>query len=603
MSIIKEKIKVFGMTCTSCESRVEKSIKNLEGVKTAKANFSGQFLIVEYDTVLCTADKIKTNIKLAGYSTESSNNYKIIGMLVIVAAIILIGNTSGGIDMESKLNGATYFVLFIVGALTSIHCVGMCGGIALSQSINKDSKSKFDSIKPALLYNAGRVISYTIIGGLVGALGSVLSLSISVKAGLQIFAGIFMVIMGLNMSGFSLFRKLNIKLPWSSCSIKKKAKAPFLVGILNGLMPCGPLQTMQLYALGTGSALNGALSMLMFSLGTVPLMLTFGVLSGLISKGYTKTLLKFSGILVVVLGIIMGTRGLALAGINLPSTSTLAASFSGNKTSQKSSTAPTKPVIENGVQIIRMTADGAGYTPNGLYVQKNMPVKWIIDGKALNSCNSQIVAPSLDIQKNLQSGENVIEFTPKDKDINFSCGMGMIRGVIKVVDNIETVDTSKVDASVPAPSSGMSCCTGGAAPNSAPKTPSIYGTDLSKVETSRLIKKALISGSNQSISIKGTGYEFEPLLVVVAKNVNTTIDFNLVDFDNPEGTFEIASSDTGSNVATFEGKKGRVKVTTPFATTGIYSIIKDGNIVGGVVVTDDLKKVDLEKVRQDYVGS
>ncbi len=444
MSIIKEKIKVFGMTCTSCESRVEKAVKKLDGVKTAKANFSGQFLTVEYDTVLCNSEKIKTNIKLAGYSTESSNNYKIIGMLIIVAAIVLIGNTTGGIDMESKLNGATYFVLFIVGALTSIHCVGMCGGIALSQSINKDSKSKFDSIKPALLYNAGRVISYTIIGGLVGALGSVLSLSISIKAGLQIFAGVFMIVMGLNMSGFSIFRKLNIKLPWSACSIKKKPKAPFLVGVLNGLMPCGPLQTMQLYALGTGSALNGALSMLVFSLGTVPLMLTFGVLSGLISKGYTKTLLKFSGILVVVLGIIMGTRGLALAGINVPSTSTLAASFSGNKTSQKSSTAPTKPTIENGVQIIRMTADGAGYTPNGLYVQKNMPVKWIIDGKALNSCNSQIIAPSLDIQKNLKPGENVIEFTPKDKDINFSCGMGMIRGVIKVVDNIETVDTSKV---------------------------------------------------------------------------------------------------------------------------------------------------------------
>ncbi|MBU3113546.1 urease accessory protein UreH domain-containing protein [Clostridium lacusfryxellense] len=603
MSIIKEKIKVFGMTCISCESRVEKAVKKIVGVKTAKANFSGQFLNVEYDTVLCSSEKIKTNIKLAGYSTESSNNYKIIGMLIIVAAIALIGNTSGGIDMESKLNGATYFVLFIVGALTSIHCVGMCGGIALSQSINKDSKSKFDSIKPALLYNAGRVISYTIIGGLVGALGSVLSLSISIKAGLQIFAGVFMIVMGLNMGGYSIFRKLNIKLPWSSCSIKKKPKAPFLVGVVNGLMPCGPLQTMQLYALGTGSALNGALSMLVFSLGTVPLMLTFGVLSGLISKGYTKTLLKFSGILVVVLGIIMGTRGLALAGINVPSTSTIAASLSGNKTSQKTSTAPTKPTIENGVQIIRMTADGAGYTPNGLYVQKNIPVKWIIDGKALNSCNSQIIAPSLDIQKNLKPGENVIEFTPKDKDINFSCGMGMIRGVIKVVDNIETVDTSKVDSSVPAPSSGMSCCTEDASTDNTPQTTSIYGTDLSKVETSRLIKKAVILGSNQTISIKGTGYEFEPLIAVVAKNVNTTMSFDLVDFDNPQGTFEIASSDTGTNITTFEGKKGTVKINTPFAKTGIYSIIKDGNIVGGVLVIDDLKNADLEKIRQDYVGN
>jgi plastocyanin domain-containing protein len=408
--------------------------------------------------------------------------------------------------------------------------------------------------------------------------------------------------MGLNMSGFSLFRKFNIKLPRPACSVKKKPKTPFLIGVLNGLMPCGPLQTMQLYALGTGSAFNGAVSMLIFSLGTVPLMLTFGALSGLITKGYTKTLLRFSGILVVVLGIVMGTRGLALAGVNIPTTSTLTASLSGNKTSASPAA---KPTIENGVQIIRMTADGSGYTPNGLYVQKNMPVKWIIDGKALNSCNGQIVVPSLNINKTLQSGENIIEFTPKDKDISFSCGMGMIRGVIKVVDNVASVDTSKPDSSIPAPSSGMPGCNMGsttAAPVT-PKKPSIYGTDLSKVETSRLIQKAVITGSNQALSIKGTGYEFEPLIVVATKDVNTILSFDLNKFDNPDGTFEIATSDTGKNLATFEGKKGTVKVTTTFSKSGIYSIIKDGNIVGGVLVVDDLKNADLEKIRKDYIGS
>ncbi|MFT8313043.1 MAG: sulfite exporter TauE/SafE family protein [Clostridium sp.] len=602
MSIKKEKIKVFDMTCTSCELRVERAVKKLDGVKNAIASFSDQSLTIEYDTSLCNPDKIKAAIKTAGYSTESSNSYKIAGIFIIVAAIILIGNSSGGFDMTSKLNGATYFVLFIVGILTSIHCVGMCGGIMLSQSINKDSKSRFDSIKPAILYNAGRILSYTLIGGVVGALGSVLSLSISMKAGLQIFAGIFMIIMGLNMSGYGIFRKVNLKLPWSACSVKKKPKTPFLVGVFNGLMPCGPLQTMQLYALGTGSAFNGALSMLIFSLGTIPLMLTFGALSGLISKGYTKTLLKFSGILVVVLGIVMGTRGLALAGVNIPTTATLTTSLSGNKTSTSSSGA--KATIENGVQVIRMTADGAGYTPNGLYVQKNMPVKWIIDGKTLNSCNGQIIVPSLNIQKNLQSGENVIEFTPKDKDISFSCEMGMIRGVIKVVDNISTVDTSKPDSSIPAPSSGMPGCNmnGPASSPAVPEKPSIYGTDLSKIETSRFIHKAVVSGNTQTASLKGIGYEFEPLIVVVTKNVNTTLGFDLNNFDSPNGTFIISSTDTGNPVASFEGKKGLVNATVTFNANGLYVISKDNSVIGAVVVVDDLKNVDLEKIRKDYIG-
>lgn len=609
MAIKKDKIKVFDMICTSCEARVEKSVKKLMGVINAKANFSDEFVIVEYDSDLCNPEQIKTSIKSAGYSVENSKNYKAAGIFIIAAAIIFIGNSNRGIDMASKLNGATYLVLFIVGVLTSIHCVGMCGGIMLSQSINKDSsghnksdlRNKLDSIKPALLYNAGRVLSYTILGGIVGALGSVLSLSISVKAGLQIFAGIFMIIMGLNISGFGLFRKINLRLPWSACSVKNKPKTPFFIGILNGLMPCGPLQTMQLYALGTGSAYKGAVAMFLFSLGTVPLMLTFGAISGLLSKGYTKTILKFSGILVVVLGIIMGSRGLALAGVNLPTTASITNILTGTSpASAQTAGQSAKSTIENGVQIIRMTADDSGYTPNGLYVQKNIPVKWIIDGKALNSCNSQIVIPSLNIQKDLKPGENIIEFTPKDKDIAFSCWMGMIRGVIKVVDDVGAVDTSKSDPSIPAASSGMSCCKGNSAAAAAPQQ-SIYGDDLSKVTTGRLIHKAVISGNKQTISIKGTGYEFEPLVVVLSKDMNTTMSFDLNKFDNPTGTFNIIT-DSGDNITSFEGRKGSIVVNYAFKTSGIYGIIKDNQVIGAIVVEDDMKNADLEKIRAEFIG-
>ena len=119
--------------------------------------------------------------------------------------------------------------------------------------------------------------------------------------------------------------------------------------MLNGLMPCGPLQTMQLYALGTGSAVSGALSMFLFSLGTVPLMLVFGAISGFLSKGYTKQILKFSGFLVIILGVIMGNRGLALAGVGVPNMSTLTQSISGNE-AQAATANISKPTIENGVQ-------------------------------------------------------------------------------------------------------------------------------------------------------------------------------------------------------------------------------------------------------------
>jgi sulfite exporter TauE/SafE/copper chaperone CopZ len=431
----KQKIKVYNMTCTSCEVRIEKALMSIPGVTKVLADYKSESVFIEYDEEICNIGQIKEKVSKIGYSTENSGNFKLVGMLIIVLAIILLSKAGSNFDMESKLANASYLVLFIVGVFTSLHCVGMCGGIMLSQSISTENKSKFQSLKPAILYNLGRVVSYTVLGGVVGAIGSVFSLTLTMKASFQVLAGILMIVMGLNMAGYSLFRKFNIKLPWSFCSLKKSGKTPFVVGILNGFMPCGPLQTMQLYALGTGSAILGATSMFLFALGTVPLMLGFGAISGLLSKDNTKQLVKFGGILIVVLGLIMGNRGLALGGINISPMALMH-----NTAKQSNSPGNTsKATVEDGVQVINMTANASGYSPSVLYVQKNMPVKWVINGEQLTSCNNAIVAPSMDIQRKLQSGENIINFTPGDKDINFSCWMGMIGGVIKVVDDINEI--------------------------------------------------------------------------------------------------------------------------------------------------------------------
>lgn len=582
MSIKREKVKVYDMTCTSCERKVEKALKKLVGVSNAKASYSAQQALVEYDSELCDISKIKESIKAAGYSVETSNNYKLIGIFIVAAAIILLSNSTGGFDMNAKLNGASYFVLFIVGMLTSIHCVGMCGGIMLSQSISKENTSKYQAILPAVLYNAGRIVAYTVIGGIVGALGSVLSLSLTVKAAMQIFAGIFMIIMGFNMAGFGMFRRLNIKLPWSSCSVKKKPKTPFLVGLLNGLMPCGPLQTMQLYALGTGSAVKGALSMLLFSLGTVPLMLTFGALSGLLSKGYTKKLLKMSGFLVIILGFIMGNRGLALAGVGVPNIADLRRNLTSNSSSQSDLG---KAVIKDGVQELTMTVDGSGFTPNLLYVKKNVPLKWVIKGDAINPCNNAIAIPALNEQYTVKPGENIIEFTPGEKDINFSCWMGMIRGVIKVTDNLDTVDTSNADSST-----------------QVEKVPSIYGDDLSQVSTDRIIKKAVVSDNIQTMNIRGIGYEFEPLVIVANKGMNTKLSLDLRAFDTPNDKFRIIDSNTKEVIASVDGTKGVVVMEAKFDKAGTFAITNAANVLTVVNVVDDINTVDLEDIRTKYLN-
>ncbi|WHX99273.1 sulfite exporter TauE/SafE family protein [Neobacillus sp. DY30] len=595
MSIKSESIKVYEMTCTTCEKRVERTVKKLEGVVNVKASFSGQFAEIEYDDELCSLNIVKAAIQSVGYSTEKSNDYKFIGIFIAAAAVVLLGVNSGTYDMESQLINASYAVLFVAGVITSIHCVGMCGGIMLSQSIGKESKNKFEAIKPALLYNAGRVAAYTILGGVIGAIGSVFALSINAKAGLQLFAGIFMIMMGFNMAGFKAFRKFHIKLPNVACRAMSKPRAPFFVGLLNGLMPCGPLQTMQIFALGTGSAAAGALSMFMFSIGTVPLMLTFGALSGLLSKGYTKKILKFSGVLIIMLGLIMSNRGLALAGMNLSPMAIMANIGAFGETSASSDPSNAiKATIQDGVQVLNMTANVYGYTPKTLYVQKGMPLKWVVEGEEITGCNNTIVVPDMNIQQKLQSGNNLIEFTPGEEDLNFSCWMGMKRGVIKVVDDLEAITASSSD--------GEGLDSAVTAPAAVPVKPSIYGNDFSKVATDRLVKKAEVTANGQTIAIKGTGYEFEPLIIIVNKEINTKMALDLTAFDNAEGYFMILNSSTKQIVTDFTGIKGINNIEFSISDSGSFGIfLNEQELLGIIEVVEDINTVDVEKVREKFI--
>jgi len=201
-----------------------------------------------------------------------------------------------------------------------------------------------------------------------------------------------------------------------------------MVGLLNGFMPCGPLQAMQLYALGTGSFLTGALSMFTFSLGTLPLMFAFGAFSSLLSSNFTRQMMKVASILVLVLGLVMGNRGLLLAGINV---SDAVLSVVGIKAEQDNKTA--NAVIKDGYQLVTTNLEPGSYQPIKVYA--GVPLRWTIvaeEGK-LNGCNNEIIIPAYGKQQKLEVGENIIEFTPTQPGtITYTCWMGMISSTITI---------------------------------------------------------------------------------------------------------------------------------------------------------------------------
>ena len=339
---------------------------------------------------------------------------------------------------DSKMS---YGMLFIVGLLTSVHCIAMCGGINLSQCIpvaddgnEKTSKNKI--ILPSLLYNTGRVISYSVIGFLLGGMGMLLTggggmgIPLLLQAILKIIAGLFMVIMGINMLGWiPLLRKFQIRFPQRLADkINKKRRRenrPFFVGLLNGLMPCGPMQSMQIIALGSGNPVSGMAAMLMFSLGTVPLMLGFGSMVSALGKKYTKIVMRVGSVLVVVLGLAMLSQGVSLSGINMYRTGTESADT-------------------DELNVARISASGDMQHVNseldfGIYpkitVYSGIPVKWSINvpEEVINGCNYKMVISTYGITHEFTPGENVIEFTPGESGtVQYTCWMGMIKGKINI---------------------------------------------------------------------------------------------------------------------------------------------------------------------------
>ena len=279
-------------------------------------------------------------------------------------------------------------------------------------------------LRPAFFYNLGRVCSYTAVGFILGTVGMLIDgggstgLPVVFQGMLKIIAGVIMVIMGLRMLGiFPWHAKFHIRMPgivYEKISAEKaKSGQPFVVGLLNGLMPCGPLMSMQIVALASGNPAAGALSMFAFSLGTVPLMMGLGSMVILLGRRFAGKVMSVGAVFVTVLGLAMLSQGVQ-TGADVQSEEVQA---------------------EDGVQIVNSTLDFGRYPD--ITVKAGIPVKWTIDVPEgyVNGCNYEMLLREYGIAQSLTEGENVIEFTPDQAGIvQYTCWMGMICGTITVTD-------------------------------------------------------------------------------------------------------------------------------------------------------------------------
>ncbi len=385
--------------------------------------------------------------------------FGLIGILVIGYFVFRFADTVAIPEISQSMS---YGLLFLVGLLTGFHCISMCGGFVVSYT-TKAAEEGRKAHKSHLMYGIGKTISYTVIGAAFGLLGSIIIFTPLMRGVAGVIAGLFLVIFGLNMLNLiPVLRKIQIRTPkFISKFVGKESEkhsSPLIIGLLNGLMiACGPLQAIYIMAAGTGSMVEGAKLLFIFALGTLPVMLGFGFFTSFISKKATNKILKASGVIVIILGLIMMNRGLALTGTGFDTTSLIvsvsAQDITGNVVQ-----------MEGDYQIIRMEVNRYGWEPDKFVLKKGIPVKWIINGKEINGCNNAIQVPKLGLEFDIKRGEQVIEFTPnKEGLISWSCWMGMIPGVFIVKDDIDLNDEKKIQKELDAvpEQKGGSCGGGG----------------------------------------------------------------------------------------------------------------------------------------------
>lgn len=436
----QKKYYIQGMHCASCEMLLEKEVKKIAGVQKCEANHKSGELTIKADHPVSfkSLKKAAQRCDLKLLTDKSVQESKIrrntfedyLQILLIFIGVFILGIMLKEMEISRFFPDASQNVgvpvALILGIVASLStCLVLVGGIVLSfgSMVASDSNKTFlQRAHPHIYFHIGRLAAFFVLGGLLGFLGGKINYSLGFTGFLTLLVAIVMIYIGLqtlNMVpsitrlGFHLPKGLS-KHVHSLQSCEHKA-APAVIGGLTFLLPCGFTQSMQLAAVASGSFWAGSMIMLAFAMGTLPALFFLGLGSSFMQNKDFGMLKKTIGVVVILFGLYSVQSGLALSGFSfqaalVDSENAIAAEQSGDE------------------QVVRMKVDWV-FEPSEFKIKKGVPVRWEVEGVNVSGCTNEIIIPRLGISQRINSGKNVIEFTPKESGVlPFSCWMGMVTG-------------------------------------------------------------------------------------------------------------------------------------------------------------------------------
>lgn len=325
------------MHCNACTLMTENELEEVSYITKATSSLKNNQVQVTGDfgdkTAEVIAEELSEVLTKHGYrlSTEKQNK-KVMWSDFAIAIPVALGFAMLFILLQKigliHLVGGgevTYGTAFVIGIIASLStCMAVVGGLVLSMSATFAKEG--DKVKPQLLFHTGRIMSFFILGGVIGALGSAFTLNTSWTFILSVIIGLVMLILGINLLDvFPWAKKLQPGMPKfmlkHALGVSKfnHMLTPLLVGIATFFLPCGFTQSMQIYTLSTGSFIKGGLTMLAFALGTLPVLALISFSSFSIQKSSKAGIFfKSAGLIVILFALFNLLNALVVIGLIPP---------------------------------------------------------------------------------------------------------------------------------------------------------------------------------------------------------------------------------------------------------------------------------------------
>ena len=444
---------VMGMTCRSCEVRIARNIGRLPNVEKVTASAVHGRVIVESSAPVSPA-AIERALNTAGYVIGRTpwlvSDPRVwatagAGILLVVALAVMAQVTGLG-DLASgagDLSQGGLVVALLLGLAAGVStCMALVGGLVLGLSAAFQASGtaagvaqrRAAQMRPALVFVAGRIAGYAILGAVLGAVGASVTMPPQVTAILMIAVAIVMMLLGTRLTGLSprvagwsptLPMGLGSRLGLGDGSVSAYSdRRAAMFGAASFFLPCGFTQAIQIYALSTGSPLFAAALLGTFAIGTAPGLLALAGLPVVVPSRARPTLLRLVGVVVIGFAVVNGSAGIRLSGFTMPSLVGFARA------------APLPGTLgPDGIQTITTNQVADGYKPDNVVVYAGYPVRWTILSSTSSTCAASLFVPGAGIRVRLEKGKNTIELPAMPVGtLSYTCAMGMYGGRITVVE-------------------------------------------------------------------------------------------------------------------------------------------------------------------------